>query len=359
MNEAIRELITQLLSELRRDLDEVPETGEFPDRRREAALPPPYAPRRLVLTLIAADGYPEFRHIDGRVEDEHGYSSQDQFMGTSAQLRAALDNEEATAKIERFLEPILQRVDDLISAVQPLDVPLVAIKRNGVLYAALDPRRTEFERWGPGDLHISKWHLLLHDHGEWRDAGVAHEQAESERFYLQSRVLKTIGSFHERTVGEFTFSVWEGTFPPVPQKSAAVSTEIDERDAVAARLLTSCRDVINESTNFEQAFIAEIKSTASPDPNHDAPENTPPAGGAAATIGIALLGVLFGLFLLWVAVAPIKEALQGNPDYASLLIFGVGGLLFVVGFLLLLRSAVLKYPADLLRRMGLRAGRRA
>ena len=345
MNAAIRQVIDELLIALQQDVSEVPETGPFPERRRAGALPPPYGPaRRLVLTLTAADGYEMLRHIEARVEDEHGYQSQAQFVGTSAEARQLIDSGEALAKVSSFLEPVLERVDQLIEAVQPLDVPLVAIHRGNALYAALDPRRAEFERWGPGDLHISKWHLLLRAGDAWRDAGVAQEQAEAERFYLRSRVLKTIGSFHGQTVDEFSFHVWEGTGPPVPLKGAAEETRIDQQDDVIARLRVICRDIINRSTNYEQALIEEIKA-GRPDAQRAGSE-TPAlrlhsVSMAGGRIGMVLLGALFGLLLLYVALDPILEALRGNPDFASLLIFGAAGLFFLGGSLMFLPGTVL------------------
>src|SRR5688500_5712619 len=170
----IRQVVEQLLIKLREDLDEIPEIGEFADRRHEAVLPPPYGPtRRLVLTLTAANGYPELRQIEARVDDGHGSSLQNQFLGTSAELREQLVSNAAITKIGRSLEPVLAYVDNQIDAVQPLDVPLVAISRDGVLFGALDARRTEFEQWSPGDLHIAKWHLLLRAGDSLRDVGVA------------------------------------------------------------------------------------------------------------------------------------------------------------------------------------------
>lgn len=169
------------------------------------------------------------------------------------------------------------------AAGRALDLPLVAIDRDGVLYAALDPREVHVERWGPGDLHCVGWRLLLRSGESWRDVGVARDQAETERFYLHDRVLKTLEAFHGLSVGEFSFRLWEGS---VPARAGRVDgDEIDRAEPTLGRLREICRAVILETPNQEEKLIQEIRGMGRGD------QPSPPPGILARVLrGV---GVLF------------------------------------------------------------------
>lgn len=262
MNPAVRRTIEDLLDAVLRDFDaRVPETGPFPGQCWEAPLPPPYGPRRRLGLEVRPGSDPHYRHVGARVgSEEGGYTSQGRFYGTSAELREELRGPEAVAAVERFLEPVLEELDEALEALQPLDLPLVAVDRDSALYAALDPREVTVEYWGPGKLHCVNWRLLLRSGDSWRDVGYARDQAESERFLLRSRVAKTLAAFHGLSVEEFNFRIWEGS---VPERAGRVSgDEVDRSEPTVARLREICRAVILETPNQEEDLVREVRRIA-------------------------------------------------------------------------------------------------
>lgn len=99
-------------------------------------------------------------------------------------------------------------VDELVEAMRPFDLPLVAIDRDGVPFAVLDHRDVGIERWGPGDLHCAWWRLLVRRGEVWDDAGVANSQGAGSRSGLHARLRETLATFEGITVDEFTFRLW-------------------------------------------------------------------------------------------------------------------------------------------------------
>lgn len=146
--------------------------------------------------------------------------------------------------------------DKAREAQWPLDVPLVAVYRDGALYAALDAREVRIERRGPEIPQTAMWRLLLRDGEAWRDAGYAGSQTETERYFLQDRVRSTLAAFDGRSVEEFSFRIWEG---PAPESAGRVSgEEVDRSDPTVARLRRICRAVVLETPNQEEKLLVSL-----------------------------------------------------------------------------------------------------
>lgn len=262
-----------------RDLEaHAPEAGPFPARRWDFELPLPYGPmRRLVIRLEPVPGDAEACSMLGDV------SGAGQLLGaypSRARARDALENGDALGRLETFLEWALEDVDELLEAMQPFDLPLVAIDREGTLFAVLDHRDTGIERWGPGDLQCVWWRLLLHDGGSWHDAGVANSQAAAMRSMLHERVLKTLAAFDGLSIGEFSFRLWTpspgeigepirgthsfqlgwGSSPQARQKGSG--RDLHRHRAAIARLREICSTMINAAPNQGDALLQAVRAIA-------------------------------------------------------------------------------------------------
>lgn len=259
-----------------RDLDaRVPDAGPLPEHRWEIPFPPPYGPQVRLEVRVN----PERGSSEGCVMTMFvGGTQQELSSGSKARVREELGSAEARARVERFLDRALEDVIELLEGMQSFEFPLVAIDRGGVPFAVLDHRDVGIERWGPGDLHCAWWRLLLRSGGSLRDAGVVDSQAESARFYLHDRILKTLSAFEGLSAGEFSFRLWkpspEEVGAPIrdnavrrvwwgdpPEGEEAVSgSEIERSDPAVARLREICRAVINAAPNQEQALLHAIRA---------------------------------------------------------------------------------------------------
>lgn len=274
-----RTVATKALQTVLRDLDApAPDAGPFPARRWEFELPPPYGPvRRLVIRLNPVPDHAGACSMRGDV------SGAGQLLGVYLSNSDALDalvNGDALARLEAFLEWALEDVDELLEAMQPFGLPLVAIDRDGVPYAVLDHRDVGIEQWGPGDLHCAWWRLLLRRGDAWTDAGVPNSQAASTRSGLHSRIRETLAAFEGLAVDEFTFRLWkpspaeigppirgrhsfQRTLAPPPgrgKQEAGAGIAVD-RPGVA-RLREICSAVINAAPSQGQALLDAVRAAA-------------------------------------------------------------------------------------------------
>lgn len=270
--DARRAVAGSALRTILRDLDaHASDAGPLSARRWEFELPPPYGPlRRLVIRLTPQPGDPTSFSLRGDL------SGASQLLGVylgMADAREALRNGDARDRLEAFLEWALEEVDALREAMQPFDLPLVAIDREGVPYAVLDHRDTGMERWGPGDLQCAWWRLLLHDAGAWHDAGVANSQAAGTRSGLHGRIRETLAAFDGLAVDEFSFRLWtpspggigppvRGTHslqlrwgPPPPARGKGSGRDLRRHRPALARLREICGAVINASPDRDKALL--------------------------------------------------------------------------------------------------------
>ncbi len=283
MDVAVHHAIERLLDAFTRDFAaRVPESGPFPEHEWEVPLPPPYGPsRRVVLRATAVDD-PRRCSVEIRVATPEGgwdgrWLGASPVVGARAGMREEIRSPWTRRKIERFLARVTSDLEAARDAEQPLHLPLVAIDRKGVPYAALDPREVHVERWGPGDLHCATWLLLLREGDAWRDVGAAGGHAETERFYLHDRVLATLAAFDGRSRGGFRFRLWEGSVPP--RDDRVNGDEVDRQEPAVARLRKICRAVIDATPNQEEKLIGAIKRMA----RGDEPPG-PPSGPLARVL---------------------------------------------------------------------------
>lgn len=287
MDEAVRRAIDDVLDLAAREFDAlVPPSGPFPERQWEVPLPPPYGPsRRLALRVYPGGAREAGKKVpppttqalrctvevavespDGRADGK--WLGATPTVGSRAAMAEELRSPWTRRKIERFLEKYLSGIDMVLAAERPLDIPvtaddegpfeisLVAVDRDGVLFAALDPREVSVERRGPELPTTAHWHLLLRRGDSWLDAGPIHSQTESDRSFLGSRVQLTLAAFHRLSVEGFGFRPWEG---PIREAAGRVpAEEIDRSDPVVAWLREVCRTVIGEIPNAEQAFFVSL-----------------------------------------------------------------------------------------------------
>ncbi|HEX2206397.1 MAG TPA: hypothetical protein VHG93_01885 [Longimicrobium sp.] len=280
MDPALRRTVAaNVLRTVLRDLDTlVPDAGPCEARRWEFELPPPYGPMRgLKMQLTPLPDQPGACSLRGDV------SGASQLIGVYLGYSDALDaleNGDAMARLETFLEWSLNDVDVLLEAMQPFDLPLVAIDRDGVPFAVLDHRDVGIEAWGPGDLNCAWWRLLVRRGGTWDDAGVANSQAAGTRSGLQGRIHQALAAFEGLTVDEFTFRLWrpfpgdvgapirgQHSFqrtlaPPLPRRTpGSWSGILIDRSAVA-RLREICGAVISAAPQQGEALLAAIRAAA-------------------------------------------------------------------------------------------------
>ena len=279
MDPAIRGTVAgNALQTILREVDaHAPDASPLPARRWEFELPPPYGPmRRLAIRLepMPDSGWSSMR---GDI------SGAGQLLGVyrdKAGARDALENGDALARLETFLEWALEDVDELLEAMQPFDLPLVAIDRDGVPYAMLDHRDVGIEQWGPGNLNCAWWRLLVRRGGAWDDAGVANSQAESMRPMLHDRILKTLAAFEGLAVDEFTFRLWKPApgeiGPPIRgrhslQRTLAPPPRLEDRETgvrvpvdrpAIARLREICGTVINATPGQGDALLRAVRAAA-------------------------------------------------------------------------------------------------
>ncbi|HEX6372510.1 MAG TPA: hypothetical protein VF006_26555 [Longimicrobium sp.] len=280
MDPAIRRtLAANALQRVLRDLDApAPDAGPFPSRRWEFEVPPPYGPmRRLVIRLEPVLDQPGAGSMQADV------SGAGQLLGAypgKSDALDALENGDALARLEAFLEWALEDVDTLLEAMQPFDLPLVAIDRDGMPFAVLDHRDVGIEGWGPGDLHCAWWRLLLRRGGGWSDAGVANSQAASTRSVLHSRISETLAAFDGLAVDEFTFRLWKPApgeiGPPIRgrhsfQRTLVLSPQGGKQDTAAGipldrpaarRLKEICGAVINAAPKQGQELLDAVRAAA-------------------------------------------------------------------------------------------------
>ncbi|HEU4455100.1 MAG TPA: hypothetical protein VFR81_18700 [Longimicrobium sp.] len=260
-----------------RDLDaHAPDAGPFPAGRWELELPPPYGPaRRLVIRLDPVPDHAGACSMRGDVSGAGRLLGV--YLGNSDAL-AALENGEALARLEAFLEWALEDVDQLVEAMQPFDLPLVAIDRDGMPFAVLDHRDVGIEAWGPGDLNCAWWRLLVRRGGAWDDAGVANSQAAGTRSGLHGRIHETLASFDGLAVDEFTFRLWKPTpgeigapirgrhslqrtlAPPLPRRARESWAGIPVDHPAIARLRAVCGAVINAAPSRGEALLEAIRT---------------------------------------------------------------------------------------------------
>lgn len=280
MDPALRRTVaTSALRTILRDLGaHAPDAGPFPARRWEFELPPPYgSSRRLKISLTPLPDHPGSCSIRGNV------SGSSQLLGVSLSNSDALDaleNGDTLARLDSFLKWALEDVDRLLEAMQPFDLPLVAIDREGVPFAVLDHRDVGIEGWGPGDLHCAWWRLLLRRGDGWSDAGVANSQAASMRFVLQGRIRETLAAFDGLAVDGFTFRLWNPSAgeipppirgqhsfqrtlaPPLPGGKQKAGARIPLDRPAAARLKEICSAVINASPRQGDELLHAVRAAA-------------------------------------------------------------------------------------------------
>jgi hypothetical protein len=146
--------------------------------------------------------------------------------------------------------------DRIREAQRPLGVSLIAVDRNGALYAVLDPREVRVEQRGPELSLSAMWRLLLWNGASWRGAGYALDQTESERAFLEARVQKTLVAFDGLSVDEFRFRAWSDSAPECAE--SASGEEIDQVDATVGKLRQICRDVILGTPNQEESLFVSL-----------------------------------------------------------------------------------------------------